>query len=125
MADFKGPLRVDYVAHDGNVQHLYPQIADSKLNVVSESTTRAFAAGEAVNLGDVSPGHPAWEVGEPYGVDMIIAIQSAQPLFDRPRPSNVEPVADYLRDLRAAVESAQHRGVRVIGNVLMIDTVAK
>ena len=125
MADFKGPLRVDYVAHDGNVQHLYPQIADSKLNVVGESTTRAFAAGEAVNLGDVSPGHPAWEVGEPYGVDMIIAIQSAQPLFDRPRPSNVETVADYLRDLRAAVESAQHRGVRVIGNVLMVDTVAK
>ena len=125
LADFKGTLRVDYVAHDGNVQHLYPQIADPKLGVVTEPITRTFAAGEAVNLGDVSPGHPAWEVGEPYGIDMIIAIESSQPLFERPRPANVETVADYLRDLRAAVESARQRGVRVIGNVLMVDTVAK
>jgi serine/threonine protein kinase len=125
MADLKGPLRVDYVAHDGNVQHLYPQISDTKLNVTADPLSRAFAAGEAVSLGEVGPGHPAWEVGEPYGVDMIIAIQSAQPLFDRPRPSNVETVAEYLRDLRTAVESARHRGVRVIGNVLMVDTVAK
>ena len=125
MADFKGPLRVDYVAHDGNVQHLYPQISDPKLNVTADSLARAFAAGEAVSLGEVGPGHPAWEVGEPYGIDMIIAIQSAQPLFDRPRPSNVETIAEYLRDLRTAVESARQRGVRVIGNVLMVDTVAK
>ena len=125
MADFKGPLRVDYVAHDGNVQHLYPQIADNKLNVTADSLTRAFAAGEAVNLGEVSPGHPAWEVGEPYGVDMIIAVQSSQPLFDRPRPANVETVADYLRELRGAIEAARSRGVRVTGNVLILDTVAK
>jgi serine/threonine protein kinase len=125
MADFKGALRVDYVAHDGNVQHLYPQVADIRLGVAAESVTRTFAAGEQVNLGEVSQGHPAWEVGEPYGVDMIIAIQSTQPLFDRPRPANVEPVADYLRDLRASVEAARNRGIRVAGNVLVVDTVAK
>ena len=125
MADFKGMLRVDYVAHDGNVQHLYPQVADAKLGVATEAVARIFAPGEQVNLGEVSPGHPAWEVGEPYGVDMIIAIQSSQPLFDRPRPANVESIADYLRDLRAAVEAARQRGIRVAGNVLVVDTVAK
>ena len=54
----------------------------------------------------------------------IVAIQSTQPLFDRPRPSNVEAIADYLRDLRVAVEAARKRG-RVIGNLLMLDTVPK
>ena len=28
MPDFTGHLRVDYIAHDGSVQHLYPQLAD-------------------------------------------------------------------------------------------------
>ena len=125
MADFKGPLRLDYVAHDGTVQHLYPQVADSKMGVSGDSISRAFAAGEVVKLGDASPGHPAWEVGEPYGADMIIAIQSSEPLFTRPRPSNVEPGADYLRELRAAVEAARNRGVRMTGNVLLLDTVPK
>jgi hypothetical protein len=124
MADFKGALRVDYVAHDGNVLHLYPQTADAKQGVAADPSARIFNAGESLNLGEVGPGHPAWEVGEPYGMDMIVAIQSAVPLFDRPRPSNVESTADYLRDLRAAVEVARRRG-RVSGNAAILDTVAK
>ncbi len=123
-ADFKGALRVDYVAHDGNVLHLYPQTADAKQGIAADPSTRLFNPGEPVNLGEVSQGHPAWEVGEPYGADLIVAIQSTQPLFDRPRPSNVEAIADYLRDLRVAVEAARKRG-RVIGNLLMLDTVPK
>jgi len=125
MADFKAALRVDYVAHDGSVLHLYPQIADVKQRIAADPSARIFNAGEAVSLGEVSAGHPAWEVGPPYGIDMIIAIQSAQPLFDRPRPSNVETSADYLRDLRLAVDSAQKRGVRITGDLLMLDTLAK
>ena len=123
-ADFKGALRVDYVAHDGNVLHLYPQTADAKQGIAADPSARLFNPGEPVSLGEVSQGHPAWEVGEPYGADMIIAIQSAQPLFDRPRPANVEAVADYLRDLRLAVEAARKRG-RIVGNVLVLDTIAK
>ncbi len=124
MADFKGALRVDYVAHDGNVLHLYPQTADVKQGVAADPNARIFNPAEALSLGEVTPGHPAWEVGEPYGMDMIVAIQSAVPLFDRPRPSNVEPAAEYLRDLRAAVEAARKRG-RVNGQSFMLDTVAK
>ena len=124
MGDFKGFLRVDYVAHDGNVLHLYPQVADPKQGMVADAP-RQFAPGEAVSLGEVSPGHLAWEVGEPYGADMIIAIQSAQPLFNKSRPGNVEAVADYLRDLRAVVEDARRRGARLMGNVLMVDTLPK
>ena len=124
MADFKGTLRVDYVAHDGNVLHLYPQTADPKQGVGADPMARVFNPSESVNLGEVGPGHPAWEVGEPYGMDMIVAIQSATPLFERPRPSNVESAVDYLRDLRAAVDAARRRG-RVVGNAIALDTIAK
>src|SRR3954469_2379195 len=29
MPDFPSYLRVDYITHDGDVQHLYPQVSDS------------------------------------------------------------------------------------------------
>ena len=82
-----------------------------------------FQPGETVDLGDPGPGHPAWEVGPPYGTDMIIAIASSQPLFDRPRPDNVESAADYLRELQAAVEAAKRRGVRLTGSAMAVDTI--
>jgi serine/threonine-protein kinase len=124
MPDFRGALRVDYVAHDGTLLHLYPQVADPKQHLTADPP-RMFQPGEAVRLGDPSPGHRPWEVAPPYGTDMIIAIASSQPLFDRPRPDNVESATEYLRELQAAVEAAQSRGVRLAGSALTVDTVAK
>jgi serine/threonine-protein kinase len=124
MPDFRGYLRVDYVAHDGTLLHLYPQVADPK-NGLTADPPRLYQPGETVKLGDPSPGHRPWEVGEPYGTDMIIGIASSQPLFDRLRPDNVEAAAQYLRELQAAVEAAQRRGVRLAGSGVTVDTVAK
>ncbi len=124
MPDFRGVLRVDYVAHDGSVLHLFPQVSDPKQGIAADAP-RTFAPGEALSLGEVGPGHPAWEVAEPYGTDMIIAIASTQPLFDRTRPGNVEKTEDYLRDLRAALDKAQRNGVRVLGTAIMVDTLPK
>ncbi len=124
MPNFRGQLRVDYVAHDGVVLHLYPQIADPNQRMTADPP-RVFAAGETVKLGDPSPGHPAWEVAPPYGSDMIIAIASTQPLFSRPRPSNVETATDYLRELQTAVDEARSRGVKLAGGALVVDTLPK
>jgi serine/threonine protein kinase len=125
MPDFRGNLRVDYVGHDGMVLHLYPQLADPK-QFMTADPPRVFQMGETITLGNPGPGHPAWLVGEPFGTDMIIAVASTQPLFDRPRPDNAESAADYLRDLRAALEVArQHHGERVAGSAITVDTVAK
>ena len=124
MPEFRGNLRVDYVGHDGTLLHLYPQVADPK-NGLTADPSRVFQPGETVKLGDPSPGHRPWEVGEPYGTDMIIAIASSQPLFDRPRPDNVEQAAGYLRELQSAVGAAQGRGVRLVGSAMTVDTVAK
>ena len=112
MPDFRGNLRVDYVAHDGTLLHLYPQVADPK-QAMTADPPRVFQAGRGGQARRSKPGPPSWEVGQPYGTDMIIAIASSQPLFDRPRPDNVESAAEYLRDLQAAVEAAQGRGVRL------------
>jgi serine/threonine-protein kinase len=124
MPDFRGSLRVDYVGHDGNVLHLYPQVADASQHMTADPP-RVFTPGEAVNLGDPGPGHPAWEVGPPYGTDMIIAIASTQPLFERPRPGNVEPLASYMHDLQAAVSAAENRGARLTGSAMTVDTLPK
>ncbi len=123
MPDFPAFVRVDYITHDGNVQHLYPQIAD-RSGVVADKP-RLLAAGERLNLGDPPPGQPAWEVSEPYGTDLIMAVASSQPLFDKPRPSNVEKSDVYLRDLTEAVASARAAGARQAGNGLLVDTLPK
>ena len=123
MPDFPAFVRVDYITHDGNVQHLYPQVADR--GGVTADKPRLLAPGESLNLGDPRPGQPAWEVGEPYGTDMITAIASSAPLFERPRAGNLERSDVYLRDLAAAVASTRAAGARQVGAGLLVDTLPK
>jgi serine/threonine-protein kinase len=124
MPGFRANLVVDYVAHDGTLLHLYPQVADPK-NHLDADIRRVFQPGETVDLGNPRPGHPAWEVGPPYGTDMIIAIASSQPLFDRPRPDDSESAAEYLRALQAALDAAQRSGAQLAGNAILVDTLPK
>ena len=84
-----------------------PQLADPKAGIVADPPRTATRPGETVNLG-----HPSWLIGEPYGTDMIIAVASSEPLFDRPRPSNAETADVYLRDLQAAIDALRQRGAR-------------
>jgi eukaryotic-like serine/threonine-protein kinase len=121
MPNFRSHLLVDYIAHDGGVQHLFPQVADPSQDVAADPV-RTFAAGELVSLGAVRPGHPGWEVGPPYGTDMIIAIASSQPLFARSRPSNGEDPLAYLHALETAVQTARARGDRLAGSAITVDT---
>jgi len=116
---FASRLRVDYIAHDGAVQHLYPQLADPK-NRIAADPPRVFAPDEAVRLAD-----PSWTISEPYGTDMIIAVASSEPLFDRPRAKNSEPAEAYLRDLRLAIDSLRQRGVRLAGAAITVEALPK
>ena len=115
MPDFTSWLRVDYVAHDGSVQHLYPQLADPK-NAIAADPRRTFAPGEPVNLG-----HSSWLIGPPYGTDMIIAVAASEPLFDGGRPSNAETAEVYLRDLQTAIDALRQRGVRLAGAAVTVE----
>ncbi len=104
MPPFPAYLYVDYIARDGTVQHLYPQIADPE-NGIAGDRERAYAPSEWVNLGDPQPGQRGWEASEPFGTDMIIAIAASRPLFDKPRPANAEPAWEYLRALDTAIQA--------------------
>jgi serine/threonine-protein kinase len=115
MPDFASRLRVDYIAHDGNVQHLYPQLADPKAAIIADPP-RTFEPNEPVSLG-----HPSWQIGEPYGIDLVIAVASSEPLFERPRPSNAETADVYLRDLQAAIEALRLRGARLAGAAVTLE----
>jgi serine/threonine-protein kinase len=119
MPDFAGRLRVDYVAHDGTVQHLYPQIADPRNGIVADPL-RTWSPNETINLAN-----PAWAISAPYGTDMIIAVASSQSLFDRPRPQNGETASVYLKDLQAAIDAAHQRGDRLAGAAITLDALPK
>ena len=119
MPDFPSNLRVDYVAHDGSVQHLYPQIADPR-NRIAADPQHTYSPGQTVNLAN-----PAWQIAEPYGTDMIIAVASSQPLLDRPRSNNAEKADVYLRDLQSAIDSARQRGASIAGAAITLEALPK
>jgi hypothetical protein len=115
MPDFTSRLRVDYVAHDGSVQHLYPQLAEPDHGIVADPP-RTWPPGAPVNLT-----HPSWLIGTPYGTDMIIAVASSEPLFDRPRPKNAEAADAYLPALQTAIDDLRQRGARLAGAAVTLD----
>jgi serine/threonine-protein kinase len=121
MAAFRGEMHVDYLDRQGNVQHLYPLLADPAQRVAGDPP-HVFQPGESLSLGEPGPSNPGWQVDEPYGTDLIIAVASEDALFDRPRPTNVEKAATYLRDLRRALEAARSRGARLAATAMPVET---
>ena len=109
LPGFPAYLRVSYFTHDGEVVHLHPSPTDP---------ARTFGPGVRIALGDPAAGGPRWEVGPPYGTEMIVAIASERPLFASPRPEAEQSDA-YLAALAAALRSGT--AGRVAAQVLMVD----
>jgi len=125
MANFAGEVRVDYLVHDGSVMHLYPTSADPAQNMLAQPAA-TLAPGAELSLGERSPGHPGWEVGPPYGTDMIIAVASTAPLLTKVQTRNVDDNAEpYLRDLADGIARVRRSRGRIAGTLLLIDTVEK
>jgi len=125
MGDFAGEVRVDYLVHDGSVMHLYPTAADPSQNMAAQPAAR-LAPGAELSLGEPSPGHPGWEVGPPYGTDMIIAVASTAPLLAQTPTRNADDnAASYLRDLAGGIARVRQSGGRIAGTLMCIDTVEK
>jgi hypothetical protein len=113
--EFPAYVYVSFLVHDGTLAHLHPTPTDP---------SRPLPAGAALRLGDPSIGGPAWAVGPPYGADLVIAVASSVPLFEKPRPDDEDTVA-YLRDLRGALENARRRGARLAADAWLLETVAR
>ncbi|WP_439579551.1 protein kinase domain-containing protein [Elioraea sp.] len=109
MPRFPAYLRVSYFTHDGEVVHLHPNSGDG---------ARSFAPGARVSLGDPAEGGPRWEIGPPYGTEMIVALASERPLFESAR-EDFERSEAYLAALRERLGDG--RAGRVAAQVLMVE----
>jgi hypothetical protein len=130
MPDFPAHLLIDYFASDGSLTHL---VSDDGGHVSimtgtgwkTTGPTHDYPANAAVTVGQPDPKthEGSWQVDEPFGTDMIVAIATETPLFSAPRPAD-ETVAAYLPALTAAIAAAQSSGQRVASQVLLLDTTA-
>lgn len=120
MPDFPGHLALLYLTRDDGgkvwVGHLFPNGLDPD---------RRFAPRQRVELEpreDAGPerGAPV-AVGEPFGVDMMLAIATGQPLFDAPR-AQVEPLDALMPDLSAALTALRRQGARVAVSGFLLET---
>lgn len=101
LFDLHGPddpahLQIDYFAADGSVVHLLPNPLEPN---------SAFAASTTRRLGERHINSRHWTIAPPFGVELIVAIASPNPLFPSPRPE-AEPSVVYLTDLRQALSAA-------------------
>jgi serine/threonine-protein kinase len=110
MPDWPGLLHVVYLMQSGEVAHLVP--------------SAAHQAGATIRLGEPGPGFPGWEVSEPFGTDLLLALVSDGPLFATPRPM-LEPQDAYIAALGEAVRAARQAGRRVVVRPLVVATAAR
>ncbi len=131
MPDFPAHLQVDYLASDGTIAHLVADDGHNLLVLTKDGmkpvgASHLYRAGETVIIGEPDPalGFEGWEINEPFGTDMIIAIASAVPLREAPPPASDTGVV-YFRDLRAALETAEAAGQRLSGQAVLLETVPR
>jgi hypothetical protein len=86
-------LYVSYVQADGSVVHLVqPE------GLVAQPTL----PDQTITFGDGKDGRATFTIGAPFGREMIIAIVSRSPLFDKPLPAQ-QTEREYLTALRLAL----------------------
>ena len=119
--DFASVLQVDYIDSTGKVSHYMPRKAAPAF------AARRIKPDEHIRLFDFLQG-PAFRVGPPAGTDLVVIIASSEPLQEAHALDDDEPVATYVTELRAAVDAALRRGVRLsveLLPVVSVDTDAK
>ena len=137
MPNYAGHAQVSYFSSDGGVAHLFPSDPARQLDITpangrreiirgGSGNARSFPAGATVSLGDPATCNceaeeAGWQVGEPFGFDMVVVVVSAQPLFDSPRPA-VEKAEDYLRVLQATLDAAKRRDGRISARAIAVET---
>ena len=86
---------LDYFTHEGEVLHLLPG-SDYPDNFVP-------AEAELV-LGDPRQGKPVWQIGPPFGQDLLVALVARRALYQDRRPDveAIEPYLTFLRDRMAS-----------------------
>lgn len=90
---YEAYLYVDYFQIDGNVVHVLP---------TQRKQHRRYPAGDRIKIGDRAKGETRFEVGAPFGTELITVVASKEPLFAEPRVLQ-ESAHDYLTALHEAI----------------------
>ena len=112
MPGFAGFLHVAYLQHDQTVSPLVPGLG---------YPAQTYPARAVIPLGQKRADFLGWQVGPPFGTDMIVAVASTAPLFARPLPES-QPLATYLGSLQAAISDLRRRGGTVAATALVLET---
>jgi Domain of unknown function (DUF4384) len=104
-------VAVDYVVHTGEVWHLHPTNGDDGY----------LPGGQGLRLGDGSSG-PAWQVGAPFGEDLVLVSLSRSPFGADQQPGE-EPVEAYRARLQQRMPGLSGDPVRVFERI--VETRAK
>jgi hypothetical protein len=105
---------LDYFSHEGEVLHLMPG---------SDYPDNFVPAGAGLVLGDPQQGQPVWQIGPPFGHDLLVALVARRPLYQGRRP-DVEGIEAYLTFLRSRVASvASEDAVRMAYR--LVETVSR
>lgn len=107
MPEWPAHLYVAYFMASGEVANLVP--------------SATHPPGSTVRLGEPRAGFPGWEVSEPFGTDLLVAVVSEGPLFGNSRP-DLEPQASYVAALDAALGEARRAGRRVLIRPFVVET---
>jgi hypothetical protein len=110
---YDGYLYVDFIQHDGKVLHMR---AEGQLDGKTKRGQRLLLGTEAEK----------YLISAPFGTEMLVAISSPTPLFEKARPQ-VEDAKRYLQDLQEALSRAKSANVLqpVVSNYQFITTQTK
>lgn len=108
--NYDGYLYVAYYFVDGNMAHIFPHPNEP-------DSGRLVKAGETLVIGNTPEG---WEVGAPFGQELITVISSPTPLYVDALPT-FDKAEDYLPRLRQTME-ANRGNQKVVATFLFMQT---
>jgi hypothetical protein len=112
--DFPSHIYIDYFSSDGTVAHLLPAkgLRDNR-----------FDAKAQVTIGDMDSRALRVVVKPPFGLDIVLALASSEPLFQELRPPQ-EDASGYLSALGFAIDRlrARNDAVRLEYSYHLIET---
>ena len=121
-AAYSGYLYVDYFDNEGNVVHMLP---------MQLHPDNRMKSGQIITLGTQKeggkPGERVYEIGAPFGPNMIVAIASPKPLFRKARAEEQENAEAYLSALTQEIKAAATApdGGRLVAAYTMFNTVPR
>jgi len=104
--------------------HLHVAYAMGDSTVARLEPGAVVAPGAQLRLGDPRPGFEGWEIGDPFGTDLLVVVASEEPLFAPGAPAS-EGLAPYAQGFAAAVQLARAAGRRIAALPVVVDTVER